>query len=100
MSFSVAEGGFRWLLGPSGAGKSSLLRLLYLAQRPTVGRVFVLGARDWGGATPGFTAAAPANRRCLSGFPPDAAFVRVRQRRPAAALGRAAGRADSGRRAR
>ena len=44
VSFSVAEGGFRWLLGPSGAGKSSLLRLLYLAQRPTSGRVFVLGA--------------------------------------------------------
>jgi cell division transport system ATP-binding protein len=43
VSFSVADGGFRWLLGPSGAGKSSLLRLLYLAQRPTVGRVFVLG---------------------------------------------------------
>jgi cell division transport system ATP-binding protein len=43
ISFSVADGGFRWLLGPSGAGKSSLLRLLYLAQRPTVGRVFVLG---------------------------------------------------------
>ena len=43
ISFSIAEGGFRWLLGPSGAGKSSLLRLLYLAQRPTVGRVHVLG---------------------------------------------------------
>ncbi len=43
VSFSVGEGGFRWLLGPSGAGKSSLLRLLYLAHRPTVGRVFLLG---------------------------------------------------------
>ena len=43
VSFAVAAGGFRWLLGPSGAGKSSLLRLLYLAQRPTAGRVFVLG---------------------------------------------------------
>ena len=43
ISFAVAAGGFRWLLGPSGAGKSSLLRLLYLAQRPTAGRVFVLG---------------------------------------------------------
>ncbi len=49
VSFSVADGGFRWLLGPSGAGKSSLLRLLYLAQRPTVGRVFVLG-REIGAA--------------------------------------------------
>jgi cell division transport system ATP-binding protein len=43
VSFSVAGGGFRWLLGPSGAGKSSLLRLLYLASRPSVGRLFVLG---------------------------------------------------------
>jgi cell division transport system ATP-binding protein len=49
VSFSVPDGGFRWLLGPSGAGKSSLLRLLYLAQRPTVGRVFVLG-REIGAA--------------------------------------------------
>ncbi len=43
ISFSVAKGGFRWLLGPSGAGKSSLLRLLYLASRATAGRVEVLG---------------------------------------------------------
>ena len=44
VSFSVGDGGFRWLLGPSGAGKSSLLRLLYLASRPSVGRLFLLGA--------------------------------------------------------
>jgi cell division transport system ATP-binding protein len=43
ISFSVAEGGFRWLLGPSGAGKTSLLRLLYLAVRPTAGHLSVLG---------------------------------------------------------
>jgi cell division transport system ATP-binding protein len=49
VSFAVAAGGFRWLLGPSGAGNSSLLRLLYLAQRPTAGRVFVLG-QEIGGA--------------------------------------------------
>jgi cell division transport system ATP-binding protein len=48
VSFTVPEGGFRWLLGPSGAGKSSLLRLLYLAQRPTQGRIAVLG-QDIGG---------------------------------------------------
>jgi cell division transport system ATP-binding protein len=50
VSFSVAGGGFRWLLGPSGAGKSSLLRLLYLASRPSAGRLFVLG-HDIGTAT-------------------------------------------------
>ncbi len=42
VSFSVAEGGFRWLLGPSGAGKTSLLRLLHLAVRPTEGRLTLL----------------------------------------------------------
>ncbi len=41
LSFSIPEGGFRWLLGASGAGKSSLLRLLHLAVRPTRGRLAV-----------------------------------------------------------
>ena len=45
LSFAIPEGGFRWLLGPSGAGKTSLLRLLYLAVRPTHGRLEVLGVR-------------------------------------------------------
>ena len=43
LSFTIPEGGFRWLLGPSGAGKTSLLRLLYLAARPTRGRLSILG---------------------------------------------------------
>jgi cell division transport system ATP-binding protein len=43
LSFSIPEGGFRWLLGPSGAGKTSLLRLLHLAVRPTSGRLTVMG---------------------------------------------------------
>ncbi|MBV9736037.1 MAG: cell division ATP-binding protein FtsE [Acidisphaera sp.] len=43
LTFAVPAGGFRWLLGPSGAGKSSLLRLIYLAVRPTHGRLNVLG---------------------------------------------------------
>ena len=43
VSFSIPEGGFRWLLGPSGAGKTSLLRLLHLAIRPTEGRLTLLG---------------------------------------------------------
>ena len=45
LSFSVPEGGFRWLLGPSGAGKTSLLRLLHLAVRPTHGQLTLLGQR-------------------------------------------------------
>lgn len=43
LCFSVPEGGFRWLLGPSGAGKTSLLRLLHLAERPSRGRLSLLG---------------------------------------------------------
>jgi cell division transport system ATP-binding protein len=43
ISFSVAQGGFRWLLGASGAGKSSLLRVLQLAARPSAGRLELFG---------------------------------------------------------
>ncbi len=43
ISFHVPAGAFRWLLGPSGAGKTSLLRLLYLAVRPTSGKLSLLG---------------------------------------------------------
>mgnify|MGYP003365791837 FL=1 len=44
ISFTVPQGGFRWLLGPSGAGKSSLLRLLALGARPTAGTLEILGS--------------------------------------------------------
>lgn len=43
ISFRLEPGAFRWLLGPSGAGKTSLLRLMYLAVRPTRGRITLLG---------------------------------------------------------
>ncbi|MBS0640754.1 MAG: ATP-binding cassette domain-containing protein [Proteobacteria bacterium] len=43
ISFQLDPGAFRWLLGPSGAGKSSMLRLMYLAVRPTRGRLNLLG---------------------------------------------------------
>ncbi|MBW4021705.1 MAG: cell division ATP-binding protein FtsE [Proteobacteria bacterium] len=43
LTFHVPEGGFRWLMGPSGAGKTSLMRMIYLAVRPTRGRLFIQG---------------------------------------------------------
>ena len=43
LSFALGEGEFRFLTGPSGAGKTSLLKLIYLAHRPTRGRVILFG---------------------------------------------------------
>src|SRR4029453_5133840 len=43
LDFRLAGGSFYFLTGPSGAGKTSLLKLLYLAQRPTRGRISLFG---------------------------------------------------------
>jgi cell division transport system ATP-binding protein len=43
LSFVLPERAFRWLLGASGAGKTSLLRLMYMAVRPTRGRLAIFG---------------------------------------------------------
>ncbi len=43
LDFTLAERGFYFLTGPSGAGKTSLLKLLYLAQRQTRGRIQLFG---------------------------------------------------------
>jgi len=43
VSFSLAPGSFHFLLGESGAGKSSLLKLIYLALRPTRGLISQFG---------------------------------------------------------
>src|SRR3954469_19483272 len=57
ITFRLEPGAFRWLLGPSGAGKTSLLRLMYLAVRPTRGHLTLLG-----------TDVATARRRALAGL--------------------------------
>ena len=43
VSFKLDAGSFHFLIGDSGAGKTSLLRLMYLAQRPTRGVVSLFG---------------------------------------------------------
>jgi cell division transport system ATP-binding protein len=43
ISFSLAPGTFYFLTGPSGAGKTSLLKLLYLSQRPSRGLIRLFG---------------------------------------------------------
>ena len=57
ITFVLSHGSFHFLTGPSGAGKTSLLRLMYLAMRPTRGRVSLFG-RDLAGI----------GRRQLAGF--------------------------------
>lgn len=43
LSFEVPDGEFRFITGASGAGKSSLLRLLYLDDLPSAGRISLFG---------------------------------------------------------
>jgi cell division transport system ATP-binding protein len=44
ISFTLFPGSFYFLTGASGAGKTSLLKLLYLAQRPSRGMIRMFGA--------------------------------------------------------
>ena len=59
LTFHLPAGQFCWLLGPSGAGKTSLLRMMYLAVRPSRGKLTILGTSV--GAAP--RRALPALRR-------------------------------------
>ncbi len=43
VSFSLRAGEFAFLTGASGAGKTSLLRLLFMALKPTRGRIHMFG---------------------------------------------------------
>jgi cell division transport system ATP-binding protein len=43
ISFALEPGSFHFLTGPSGAGKTSLLKLIYLSERPSRGLVSIFG---------------------------------------------------------
>src|SRR5512138_1713278 len=43
VTFRVNKGEFVFLTGPSGAGKSTILKMLYMEERPTSGEVRVSG---------------------------------------------------------
>jgi len=43
ISFSLESGALHLLTGPSGAGKTSLLKLIYLAERPSRGMISMFG---------------------------------------------------------
>ncbi len=43
VTMTLNEGEFRFLTGPSGAGKTSLLKMIYLAHKPTRGKFFLFG---------------------------------------------------------
>ncbi len=45
LDLTVDGGEFIFVTGPSGAGKTTLLRLLYAAEKPTAGEVWVAGER-------------------------------------------------------
>jgi cell division transport system ATP-binding protein len=43
VSFAIAPGSFQFLTGPSGAGKTSLLRMMFMALRPSRGLASLFG---------------------------------------------------------
>jgi cell division transport system ATP-binding protein len=43
INFSLAPGSFHFITGPSGAGKSSLLKLIYMDERPSRGFIRLFG---------------------------------------------------------
>ncbi len=43
ISFKLEPGSMHFLTGPSGAGKTSLLKLMYLAKRPSRGEIMMFG---------------------------------------------------------
>jgi cell division transport system ATP-binding protein len=67
VSFALSPGSFHFVTGPSGAGKSSLLKLIYLAARPSGGVIRLFG-QDLARAGP---AARPKLRQRIGVVFPD-----------------------------
>lgn len=84
ISFTLTSGAFYFLTGASGAGKTSLLKLLYLAQRPSRGIIRLFG-EDAVTMPRAPARISPPHRRRLPGFPAGPAPVRLGQYRAAPA---------------
>src|ERR1043166_7965443 len=81
VTFVLEAGSFTFLTGLSGAGKTTLLKLIYIGEPPTPGLIPPFRP------APRFPGLAPPHRRGVSGFPPAAASVGLRQCRPAPETG-------------
>ncbi|MBT1017666.1 ATP-binding cassette domain-containing protein [Canibacter sp. lx-72] len=46
-SFAVREGSFTGILGSNGAGKTTTLTMITVLNRPTSGKIAVLGEQAW-----------------------------------------------------
>ena len=70
LNFTLYPGSFYFLTGPSGAGKTSLLKLLYLSQRPSRGVIRLFGEDAVTMPRERLPGSMPAWRPCGAGTPP------------------------------